>query len=573
MKRIITITAFVAMFLTSTLFAQDVLVVDPGIGTLNAAIEANKGDKIYQLTAGAWYQLDGIIENVDYHLQIIGEEPADGGIPATLQTNTNAEGVTFERMFNAFGDITIKGVYIMNIDLLGVKGTRLLGQNKENARTVIDNCIMDPVSNSNAIEHYAAGPRTYFTNNQVFNMGTLISPNDGHFFVAGETGGLRLDTLYVENNTFVCMGTNMFAGGFNAVVHNYVKFNHNTFVMQKSQFDWSVWEETYIFTNNLMFDAQTQPWAYTWQPMPGGDVNQPMPALIYADTIPGEVLPSTRQQFVQYNMLYRNPDFYPMVDSLNVKAIEFEKAQMYYMPLMWPEDSMNAQPGHLPRETFLFANDEAFPEWKFGNYTENIDPQFEDPKIYENSAKFVEWTYPASLMHALGLPDTEYPPATEWTDWHWNPDGDHTINDTWPLFNGVYTNPELLKASIEVNIPLGDLNWFPEAKAAWEAAKDDLDAHIASGNTDQIDIGYTTTAVEQVVTYKAFNMYPNPAQNELNFEFSGEVEISISSIDGRVLKSFKNVSKISTADLVNGLYLVTVKEGNIVSTQKLIIGR
>ncbi|NOR74340.1 MAG: T9SS type A sorting domain-containing protein [Draconibacterium sp.] len=568
MKRIFTLTAFIALFLTSNLFAQDILVVEPGVGTLNAAIATNGGDKIYQLQAGKWYQLDAIIENVDYHLQIIGEEPADGGIPATLQTNTNAEGVTFERMFNAFGDITIKGVYIMNIDLLGVKGTRLLGQNKENARTVIDNCIIDPVSLSNAVEHYAAGPRTYFTNNQVFNMGTLISPNDGHFFVAGETGGLSLDTLYVENNTFVCMGTNMFAGGFTAVTHGYINFNHNTFVMQKSQFDWSVFEEAFIFTNNLLFDAQTQPWAYTWQPMPGGDVNQPMPALIYADTIPGEVLPSTRKQFWQYNMLYRNPDFYPMVDSLNVKAIEFEKAQMYYMPLLWPEDSMNAQPGHLPRETFLFANDEAFPDWKFGNYTENIDPQWVDQKIYENSAKFVEWTYPASLMHALGVPDTEYPPTSEWTDWHWNPDGDHTINDAWPIFNGVYTNPELLKASIE-NLPLGDLNWYPESMAKWEADKDAIDAHIHAG----IEGKFVLTAVESQMETGSFRMYPNPAQNELNFDVYGENEILIRSIDGRTIMSVYNVSRINISDLNSGMYLVTLKEGNKVSTKKLIIER
>ena len=77
--------------------AQTVLVVQPGVGTLNAAIKANGGNAIYQLKAGEWYQLDAIIENVDYHLQIIGQEPAvKGGKPATLQTGSDAGGAVSE---------------------------------------------------------------------------------------------------------------------------------------------------------------------------------------------------------------------------------------------------------------------------------------------------------------------------------------------------------------------------------------------------------------------------------------------------------------------------------------------
>ncbi len=71
-------------------------------------------------------------------------------------------------------------------------------------------------------------------------------------------------------------------------------------------------------------------------------------------------------------------------------------------------------------------------------------------------------------------------------------------------------------------------------------------------------------------------MYPNPAQNEVYFDITGfaitgDVAIAITSIDGRLLKSFRNVSKINTADLLNGMYFVIVKKGNFVSTQKLII--
>ncbi len=85
---------------------------------MNAAVATYGGDKIYELTAGEWYQLDAPIENVDYHLQIIGSEPAEpGGMPATLQTGSDVNGAVFSNMFDAKGDITLKNIYFVNADL------------------------------------------------------------------------------------------------------------------------------------------------------------------------------------------------------------------------------------------------------------------------------------------------------------------------------------------------------------------------------------------------------------------------------------------------------------------------
>lgn len=553
MKKFTLLFSFVAFLMGSTTFAQDILVVDPGIGTLNAAIAANGGNKIYQLQAGQWYQLDAVVENVDFHLQIIGEEPQEGEMPATLQTNTDAEGATFDKMFNAFGDITIRGIYIVNADLTGVVGGPLIYQNDSAALVKVDHCILDPISNGNVIFDIGGSSRIFFTNNLALRMGHQLNPNDGHFFVSQGQSGAGLDTLYVENNTFVCMGTNMFMGEFNKVVHGYIKFNHNTWIMQKSQIDWSCWEESFIFTNNLMFDFNTQAWAANWQPMPGADANQPKPALIYADTIPGEDLPSTRQQFWEYNMLYRNPKFYDLVDELNEWAVANEKPVVNYMPFLWPVDSINAtNPNNIPRETILFANDEAFPNWKEGNNLYDIDPMFEDQKIYEHSNNFAEWTRPASLIHALGDASDNYAPASEWPQYHWDPDGDPAINEAWPVFNGKYTNPELLKASIE-NLPLGDLNWFPEKKALWEAQKDEIDAHIHAGNEGKFFL--TSVKPEMAKSELSSECYPNPFTNETTISFkleaSSDVEVSIINLIGQKVTTLMQMEKME------GLHKVT----------------
>ena len=74
---------FVTFVAITTANAQEVLIVDPGIGTLNTAIDTYGGDRIYQLQAGKFYQLSALIENNGYHLQIIGEEPVGDGAGRT----------------------------------------------------------------------------------------------------------------------------------------------------------------------------------------------------------------------------------------------------------------------------------------------------------------------------------------------------------------------------------------------------------------------------------------------------------------------------------------------------------
>ena len=520
--------------------AQEVLVVEPGVGTLNDAITQYGGSKIYELQAGKWYQLNAIIENVDYHLIIRGQAPAvAGGMPATLQTGDDAGGAAFGIMFDAKGDITLENIYFVNADLNGVIGFEFLHQSKDDARTIINKCVINPVSGGNGIVLNSLGSKTYFTNNLSVDTGHMLNPNDGHFFITGNNGA-SYDTLFVQNNTFVCSPTTMHAGGFNSVVDNFSKWDHNTFVEQKSQIDWEQYEKEYYWTNNLMFDMNTQPWAVTWQPMPGADAGYPQPSLIYADTIPGDVLPSTTIQFIEYNMLYRNPKFYTMLDELNVMAKTDGKPSMYYMPFVFT-DSLKTS-----REANMFADDASFPLWKTGNSTFNVDPKWVDSRIYTMSDKFVEWTKPATMVHAMGYAASEVPDASTWTQYWWDPDGDISNNATWPLFNGVYTNPDLLTASIE-GLPLGDLNWFPEAKTRWEKHKTEIDAHMKAANDSKMDI---TTSVKSIKsTELSASCFPNPFENELTISYivknSGDVKLSIINLVGQTVSELVNQAKIA----------------------------
>ena len=567
MKKIYLLTLFFSSLIVN-LFSQEILVVQPGVGTLNAAIAANGGTKIYQLTAGEWYGLNGPIENVNYHLQIIGSDPlVPGGQPATLQTGTDVNGLPFNKMFEAKGDITLKNIYFVNADLNGQIAPQFIVQSKTSARVVVDHCVLHPVCVEIGVNGQAGDIKTYFTNNQIINHGHQLSPNDGHLFAFDNTSGVGLDTLWVENNTFVCMGMNLFQGSFGNMLNNVVNFNHNTFVMTKSQIDWTTKKMEQYWTNNLMFDVQTQPYANHWQPMPGGDPAMPKPNLIYADALDNEVLPSSRPNFVQYNSHYRAQGFYDLIDELNAFAATQQPALpgVYLYPLVWPADTVNS------REAQMFVSND-FPNFKYGNTITNVDPEWNDAKIYEHEANFILWSKPASYIHALGQNPANYPPATEWPQWHWIPSGDISNNSVWPVFDGTYKNSQTLKGSIEKNIPLGDLNWYPEAKTAWEANKAAIWAHIKSGNESQIDIGYFP-ASNPVVMKEALEVYPNPASDIIRLKGASNANITISTIDGRTIKSVMNASQINVEDIKAGLYFITIKEGRNSSTQKILIAR
>ena len=561
MKKItLSLLATILSIVCSFTYAQQVLIVDPGTGSLNTAIDQYQGTRIYQLQAGKFYQLSKPIENAGFDLQIIGEVPANNGKPATLQTNYDVNFVTFNSMFLAKGNLTLKNIFIVNCDYQSSVGNIFISSQKDGNRITIDKCVLHPAGVLNAVVDQAGNTKTYFTNNLVVDFGHQSSPNDGDFFQYGGAGLPGLDSLLVENNTFVCMGMNMFRGSFADSKHNYVNWNHNTICMAKSQIDWAVFKNEEYWTNNLFWDAQTQPYMNNWQPMPGGDAARPKPNLIYADTLPGEVLPSTRPNFVEYNSFGRQQGFYDLLNEMNTWAKANGKPLGYLYDLTWSKDSVDC------REAQMF-NSTGFPKFKYGNTLRDVDPQWVDSKIYDHGTAFIAWTRPASFIHGFGRAATDFPPTSQWTQYWWVPSGDISNNSVWPIFNGAYTNPQTLTGSIE-NLPLGDLNWFPTQKALWLSKKAIIEAHIKSGNTDKINV----TAIPEIKEVSTM-IYPNPAKNEIILKGIQNAEVTIFSLEGRMLKSVKNVTRINVSDIANGSYLITIKEGNQISTQKLLIER
>lgn len=486
------------LFWVSSVFAQTYLDVPGGYGTLNDSIAVHKGSVIYRLQAGQWYGLNGIIENNGFPLTIVGTTPLPGQMPAEIQTGTNPDGTVLTEMFNMVGDLTLKNLFIVNANSYDAFGQYVFwGSSPTSIRLVIDSCVFDPAGHEVVDWTLVPRPRLFMTNSQVINLGDLNSEWTGNFIETNNLPHNGLDTLYLENNTFLSTGMLLlFNGSFMADSGGFYWVNHNSFIFHKFQFIWQWHINDYFVTNNMFFDFDTSPTTFASNVnFPDGTPTSRF-ALVNDDTVSSDSssgrLLSSRKLFVQYNSDYTDPRFeayattWPATHTVNNDGKTPIPAS-YLVHLMYPSDS-----GGVNREAHMCGSPE-FPYFKEGNYWDNLmgakpntDPGFTDPRFYAVQDSLVKWTLPTIELAQWGFdPTLVKPQPSQAGDWFWHADTSFGNPTTWPRVNATYTNPMLLTASIE-GLPLGDLNWFPSQKKIWEANKSVVMQHILDENTSRL---------------------------------------------------------------------------------------
>ncbi|MGB9592307.1 MAG: hypothetical protein ACPL1K_07305, partial [Candidatus Kryptoniota bacterium] len=263
-------------------------------------------------------------------------------------------------------------------------------------------------------------------------------------------------------------------------------------------------------TNNLC-------WLYNFVPLPGvwfgGNPRNKYASLVEVDTLITDTtatgqpiyerLPSTRRRFIEYNSNYRVQGLWDLLAWGNSKGTNSQFARFQYPPA-YKDSSFSVA---------MYNDPVNFPYFKCNNNIDDYgaenkahDPQFLDQKIYQLTDSAVVWAgYQARQFWGFSYPD----PST-WPDFFYSKDGNEGSPKTWPRFNGAYSNPSLLTASIE-KLPLGDLNWFPDQKKIWQAHQQEIMQHILNEDESQM----TLTAVEKEglsvpSSYSLSQNYPNP---------------------------------------------------------------
>ena len=224
---------FVFAFLMGTVsftVAQRIVQVEPGIGTLNDAINGDTledGSRVdlntvYELQRGeqALYSLTGSIEN-RFPLTIVAE---DGDGPRPFLQPRIAEGGGSSRAFRARGDITLKGLHFTNRDNDGGLNTRMLRCSADSIKIVVDDCWMDEDAQS-GLRLDNPNMRIYITNTVISNIGSPAAPNNGR---GVDDRGNNVDTLVFENCTFYNITSRIVRDGGGWI--KYARFNNNTVV-------------------------------------------------------------------------------------------------------------------------------------------------------------------------------------------------------------------------------------------------------------------------------------------------------------------------------------------------------
>lgn len=233
-------------------FAQTIVPVAPGLGTLNEAIDnyisengSTSMDVIFELEDGGFYILTSTLENED-PLRIEAEPEAV--VRPVIRPNVPEGGDPF-RAFRARNDITLRGLFITNKDALGGSDSQILRVSEDGARVIIDNCHLDFAPQS-ALRLDNTDNKIYITNSIISNIANLSNPTNGRGI---DDRGNDIDTLWVENTTFYNLSARMLRDDGGVV--NYAKFNHVTGVhLGDRSIDLGEFVEAEI-TNNLFVNS------------------------------------------------------------------------------------------------------------------------------------------------------------------------------------------------------------------------------------------------------------------------------------------------------------------------------
>lgn len=554
--------------------------VPPKEGNLNAAIHAvlNAGHlsrTIFQLEANGYYILTGTITVPSgEHLTIVAPEPGPTQETAPPQIMwTSDEGVDTKFIFNCYGDITLKNIWLFYADVTGrqirsslqIQDSPIANATDRGEIGTFEGVIFDyaacPQNASGAVGVTAKHFKGSFENCLFRNC------TDPHLSYYGRavsfpfnTPGGHIDSLLFEHCTFANIGYVYMQEDGNYADH--VHFNHCTFLNVMMFTLESGWWHKLSVTNSIWVNA----FMIGHVPAMFGK-GEPYGGTIRIDSV----------AHFGFNVPFTDQD----------RRILF--AHNSYFIESWLRDWMDDNPhsreckarGELDRvptpqpmlnpSTVAFFESSDFPYMNKSQLYDATDPQFiQSATNVEAIKQFLYYKW-----------DTGFD-----TNWAYVPE--RSAQRLWPLSeNLAYVNDTLLHAGMN-GFPLGDLyHWFPNEYYLWKSQKNAEHARILHWLNTGRDSIFTatepTSGIEHTMHFRLDQIYPNQFNRSTRISYSisrcGFISLKVLNILGQPVATLVEgelgvgsyVALFNASELASGVYLVQLKSKIVGQTKKLIL--
>ncbi|MCF7859541.1 MAG: T9SS type A sorting domain-containing protein [Candidatus Cloacimonetes bacterium] len=488
-RQILLISGLIGVTLFDSALAQRIVKVDPGYGTLNAAVQNDEATQqiselnntIYQLKRGGYYITSGTIENVGYELNIQAEEGK--GARPIVRPGVDQGGLS-TNSFSPRGNLTLKGLYVLNVDLLGQLLPNTIDGRSDSIRITLDDCHFD--STANCFIYMSVDWLKIYMTNCVFSN----SIGNYHDTRVYDTAKNNVDTVLVQNCTIYNIGGYCSRGANSGGALNYIKWDHNTFYNIGRGFGTVGQTIDTYFTNNLCINS----------------------ALLGKDSL-GAYFP---------DRVFDNTFYFKIVALNNLYAIG--RTQTFYLHHnnFFTDDDYRNYP---------FPQGVTYPLPYFENYGRKMYEKYNTGEFWFE--KRIAFTNPPPI-------DVGYITRL----WYDNDDDrDGRLGNLIPAefsnegapFDFSYSTENFSYTAAENGYPLGDLNWFPDKKAKWEAGE-----ILTSLNEE-------TSSFPQKIEF--FQNYPNPFNPSTIITFSlaerSNVHLTIYDVLGREITKLLNGSSLN----------------------------
>ena len=509
-------------------------VAPTAFGALNDAIAGDTtttGDRvdpntIYELERDGLYLLNGSVENIGFHLHLRAAEGA-GHFPI-LQPGADMTGNSSEA-FAVRGDLTLESLYVVNVDDIGGINNNMFRVQADGARIVVRDCFFEYTTQS-LFRLDSEAIKLYLTDSVARNLTNINNMGNGRFI---DTRGNTPDTLWVENNTmYMFTGAGLRHGGG---VIPFLHFNHNTIYNGGNQLLRSERGIKVRITNNLLINPTTNV-AFVSDDSTKRNIIQ-----LDSLAVPG--MTEADRDFVisNNNIAYTSTftDYYESVDSL-------EQA-----PLV-----------NLQGRTFIESNPNIVEENNISEVVEFVD------------APGSELLLQATILRIQDMDGDGMTP-----DYRADADKNGTFDENgFPLlglsnpprdFDFSYPNTAMSYTHADGGFPLGDLNWFPDQKAAWEE-------WLTTRGTS------TEDEIEVPGFFKLQGNYPNPFNPVTTIQFELDrpavVTVEIYDLLGRKVQSLPATTfaagpgtiRVDANDISSGMLLYKVQAQSSVGQEVLV---